>query len=354
MVISKKEVFKMKGKPLVLYRGLKIDYNNLLDYQFTGQESKVNYDPIIDQHGRKTVIDGNEYGVYMSDNLQMVLAAYGSLHHDGIPVDNSLQINYQRILIPSVAVIYEINPKGLNIRKPFITDTLKGHYNNGILGDEWIADSIPPNNYRLYQVKIGKDILHDEEEINLAQVKDIETEVKDKIAMRKYRLEVFVNAMKKIPYATRSFWTIKELNVLKMIYGANGLKYINEECIITSTVLGMLKYLIAKVFKQNELEIDFQTIEYISNLDKRATDISSLIIIIKSDLEFNRQERLAFIERKRKAGENFTTSKYDKQERILLHLLEMVIARQKQDDLNYSSIEEYNPNISQGNNQRKQ
>ena len=114
----------MENKPKVLYRGLKLDYNALQDYVFTGVDMKVNYTPIIDKYGRKTVKDGNEYGVYMSDNLRMVSSAYGDLHHDGIPINKTLTINGERIMIPSIGVIYQIDTSNLNIRKPFISTSL--------------------------------------------------------------------------------------------------------------------------------------------------------------------------------------------------------------------------------------
>ena len=76
----------MENKPSVLYRGIKVDYNSLQNFKFFGVDLKVNYAPIINQYGRKTVTDGNEYGVYMSDNLNKVTSAYGDLHHDGLPI----------------------------------------------------------------------------------------------------------------------------------------------------------------------------------------------------------------------------------------------------------------------------
>ena len=167
----------MENKPNVLYKGLKINYNNLQDFEFFGIDLKVNYAPIIDQYGRKTVTDGNEYGVYMFNNLGMVECAYNDLHHEGIPIHNNLLINNERIMIPSIAVIYQINTNGLDIRKPFISEQFKGQYNNGFQGDEWITDIVPASNYTLYRVRIGADVLHDAEDIDLSSVEDIKKQV---------------------------------------------------------------------------------------------------------------------------------------------------------------------------------
>ena len=322
----------MENKPSVLYRGLKVDYNSLQNFEFSGVDLKVNYAPIIDQYGRKTVTDGNEYGVYMSDNLSMVTSAYGDLHHDGIPIHNNLFIYNERIMIPSIAVIYQINTDGLDVRKPFISDQLKGHYNNGFQGDEWIADIIPANNYALYRVRIGADILHDAEDIDLLRIKNISEQVKQKLEMRKYRLETFANAMERMSPMKRNVLGRDELSILKSIYGKNGLKYINEDSLITSDVDGMLRYLVAKTFKQNESDIDFQTIRYINGLKGQATNIDSIIEILKNDKIKNMQDKVAFEKRKKQEGVPYVTSKFDKQEKRLDGLISMVLLRRKKDN----------------------
>lgn len=322
----------MENKPSVLYRGLKVDYNSLQNFEFSGVDLKVNYAPIIDQYGRKTVTDGNEYGVYMSDNLSMVTSAYGDLHHDGIPIHNNLSIYNERIMIPSIAVIYQINTDGLDVRKPFISDQLKGHYNNGFQGDEWIADIIPANNYALYRVRIGADILHDAEDIDLLRIKNISEQVKQKLEMRKYRLETFANAMEKMSPMKRNVLGRDELSILKSIYGKNGLKYINEDSLLTSDVDGMLRYLVAKTFKQNESDIDFQTIRYINGLKGQATNIDSIIEILKNDKIKNMQDKVAFEKRKKQEGVPYVTSKFDKQEKRLDGLISMVLLRRKKDN----------------------
>ncbi len=322
----------MEKKPSVLYRGLKVDYNSLQDFEFSGVDLRVNYAPIIDQYGRKTVIDGNEYGVYMSDNLSMVTSAYGNLHHDGIPIHNNLTIYNERIMIPSVAVIYQINTDDLDIRKPFISDQLKGHYNNGFQGDEWIADIVPANNYTLYRVRIGADILHDAEDIDLLRTENISKQVKQKLEMRKYRLETFANAMERISPMKRNAFGRDVLNILKSIYGKNGLKYINEDSLITNDVDGMTRYLTTKTFKQNESDIDFQTIRYINGLKGQATNIDSIIEILKNDKIKNMQEKVAFEERKKQEGTPYVTGKFDKQEKRLDSLMSMVLLRRNKDN----------------------
>ena len=317
----------MENKPDVLYRGVKVNYNDLQDFQFSGIDLIVNYDPIIDQYGRKTVIDGNEYGVYMSDNLSMVKSAYGDLHSDGMTIHKNLSIYNERIMIPSVAVIYQINTNGIDVRRPFISDQLKGHYNNGFQGDEYIADIVPASNYTIYRVRIGSDILHDAEDIDISRIENISELVKQKLEMRKYRLEMFANAMERISPVKRSFIGRDELNILKSIYGENGIKYINEDSLFTSDVDGMLKYLVAKVFKQNELDIDYQTIKYINGLKGQATNVDSIIEILKNDKIKNMQEKVAFVEKKEQEGVSYTTNLFDKKDKRLADLMSIIILR---------------------------
>ena len=337
----------MENKPSVLYRGIKVDYNSLQNFKFSGVDLKVNYAPIIDQYGRKTVTDGNEYGVYMSDNLHMVTSAYGELHHDGLPIYNNLSIYNERIMIPSVAIIYQICTEGLDVRKPFISDQLKGHYNNGFQGDEWITDFVPADNYTLYRVRIGSDILHDAENIDLSKTDDISEQIKQKLEMRKYRLETFANAMERMSPMKRNAIGRDELNILKSIYGKNGLKYINEDSLITSNVDGMLRYLVAKTFKQNESDIDFQTIRYINGLKGQAINIDSIIEILKNDKIKNMQDKVAFEERKKQEGVPYVTSKFDKQEKRLDSLMSMVLLRRKKDNQHKQELAQVNTSINE-------
>lgn len=284
----------------------------------------------------------------MSDNLNMVTSAYGNLHHDGIPIHNNLLIFNERIMIPSVAVIYQINTVGLNVRKPFISDQLKGHYNNGFSGNEWIADVVPADNYQLYRVRIGADILHDEEDIDLLNGEDISGQVKLKLEMRKYRLETFANAMEKMPPMKRNAIGRDELNILKSIYGEIGLKYTDKDKLLTNNADGMLTYLVARIFKQNELDIDFQTIKYINSLKEQATSVDSIIEILKSDKVKNMQDKVAFVERKKQQGVSFVTSRFDKKEKMLDTLMSIVLLRQDKD--NQYRQEQTQVNISDNEN----
>ncbi len=320
-----------QNRPNILYRGIRLDYNAIQDFKFTGVDLVVNYDPIIDKNGRPTVKDGNEYGVYMSDNPTMVENVYGDLHNDGIPIHKNISINNQYIMIPAVAVIYKIDTKGLDIRTPRITSYLTGDYNNHFKGDEWITDSVPASNYTLYRVRIGKDIIHDAEDIDLSKHEDVSEQVKKKLEMRKYRLETFANAMERIPFNKRNTFNYETLEILKTIYGEDGLKYINEENIDTSKKDGMLNYLTAKTFKKDEANINFSTLKYIYDLRKRTTSLDSIMDVLQADKIKNTQNKETLIERKKQEGVPYKPGYFERQEEMYDNLMELFLTRQKKD-----------------------
>ncbi len=148
---------KLHLPPEHLYRGIVVPVS-AIDEAFLTRPLVPGAKPRLDEHSRVTVNDGNEYGVYMSDNKRMVKAAYAEPRHgenmEGVP----------HVSVPKVGVLYQIDPTGLDVRKPWVTDYLKSVYNNGFEGHEWIADSVPPENYQVLQLKLGRDLLERETE----------------------------------------------------------------------------------------------------------------------------------------------------------------------------------------------
>ncbi|MCX6763165.1 MAG: hypothetical protein NTZ97_00295 [Candidatus Moranbacteria bacterium] len=118
------------------------------------------------------VNDGNELGVYMSTNKNMVDYAYsedGSVKNNHIETPVHLDEYGQRmkyIKLPSCGVIIEVDTANLPIRKPEITSYLQGVYNNGAVGDEWIADKIPPSDYKVMQLILNAG-LHPQDKIKV-------------------------------------------------------------------------------------------------------------------------------------------------------------------------------------------
>lgn len=280
MVINRKDEKKVEV-PKYLYRGMRLGYPEMLNFEYIGIDLKMPYEPIIDEYGRKVVNDGNEYGVYMSDNLSMVKYAYGNVHNYGTELRRDIIINNYRLTIPSVAVIYKINTDGLNVRQPFITDYLKDSYNNGFQGHEFITDYIPSESYDLIRVRIGADLLHDQQDLDLSDETKVKEKIKDIIEMRKYRLEVFGMAMEQFSSNERRSFTSLERNLFKDIFGENGVRYIPTKDIDTTTPDGMITFLLQREYKNNEDKMNLKRLRDINSLKGRFKDIDSLLEYLK-------------------------------------------------------------------------
>ncbi|MBQ3416027.1 MAG: hypothetical protein IJH39_11980 [Clostridia bacterium] len=256
--------------PEYLYRGMCITYEDLKNFQFVGIDMELPYEPYIDEQGRKTVHDGNEYGIYMSDNPKVAQHAYGNSTNNssGTYINPHIVIGGRNdsIMLPDVGVCYKISTQNLDVRKPWISDVLQGVYNNGWNGDEWIAEKIPAENYKVMQVMIGKDMLHDTQYIELDDIEHLREKTLEIMEQRKARLEVFAQDMSKIPEAKRKNFNLSHIGVLKEIYGENGFKYMNNfEKIDTSSNVGMIRYLMAKVYDKDRKNINFSLLAELEN-----------------------------------------------------------------------------------------
>lgn len=103
-------------------------------------------------------MDGNEKGIYMSDNLRMVESTNYSAGVAGIvevPVYDMGRGRINSVPLPGCGVIIEIDVKGVSVREPRISSVFQGHYNNGFQGKEWIADAIEPDHYRVKKLIFG-------------------------------------------------------------------------------------------------------------------------------------------------------------------------------------------------------
>lgn len=283
MIINRKDEKKVEI-PKYLYRGMRLGYPEMLDFEYVDVDLKMPYEPIIDEYGRKVVSDGNEYGVYMSDNLSMVEYAYGNLHNEGTELRRDIVIGNYRLTIPSVAVIYKINTDGLNVRQPFITDYLKGHYNNGFQGHEFITDYIPAENYDLIRVRIGADLLHDQQDLDLSSLIPIKEQIKNIIEMRKYRLEVFGNAMEQFSSNERRNFQRTEILLFKDIFGENGVRYIPTKDIDTTTPDGMITFLLQREYKKDENNMNLKILKDINSLKGKFKDIDSLLEYLRNKI----------------------------------------------------------------------
>ena len=238
------------AKPEFLYRGVIVNEKLLKEKQIYGIDLTPPNPPKYDEQGRKTVGDGNEYGVYMTDNFAMADYAYGKPTTGGKPLLRRFD-ERDDISMPEVGIIYEINTDGLDIREPWISSQLRGHYNNGFEGKEWIADEIPEANYSIKKVSIGRDLLHDEENIPVFGNASIEEYTKERVEGRRERLEAFAQDMEKVPYSKRASWSMTHQNFLRDVYGENGAKYQKPESMKVATAEDAVRYLVARSYREN-------------------------------------------------------------------------------------------------------
>ncbi|MEI6850648.1 MAG: hypothetical protein WCK26_01625 [Candidatus Saccharibacteria bacterium] len=211
---------KMENKPMetpeTLYRGVVLPasevHSGLLTQDLAPGSGK------IDDQGRKVVHDGNEYGVYMTDNPSMVKSAYGSPPDYGDDLPDSPSFKWRgvpgiKVQAPRVGITYQIDTNGLDVRKPFILDVWQSHYNNGFKGDEWISDSVPATNHEITRLKIGRDILHDPKVIEVSDDPEIAfEELRMEIDRRLGRLAVACDIIESLPASSRlNDFRIKEV-----------------------------------------------------------------------------------------------------------------------------------------------
>jgi hypothetical protein len=319
-----------KPKPEKLYRGVVIT-PELLQATDYGAVLVPPNEPIYDEEGRKCVGDGNEYGVYMTDYLEMARSAYGNPdgHTKGFVGDKGYFSMRMGVLngIPQIGIIYEIDTQDLDYRKPWINPKLRGHYNNGFVGDEYIADEIPAKNYRVIEAVIGSDFLHKEKRLTVEDIDKTKEEVAKIIEERKMHLEKMYPALKKLSYTELqglSAYVDKGL-VLKDLFGEDGAAYIDLDSFKIESEQDKVKYLLAGFYHKNEETLDYSSLLYVESIKQKLNDknnTKTVEEIISEDIENNKQKRENFIKRKKEENKEYTTNSFDSKEERMLGMLE--------------------------------
>jgi hypothetical protein len=309
-------------KPHYLYRGIVITQGDLSNFSF----SKDLLPPqkyCIDEYGRKTVEDGNEYGIYMSDNELMVLDAYGAPKNSCGELVSKTKVGSddKSIAMPGIGIVYKIDTQNLDVKRPFICNHLNGVYNNGYIGEEWIAQYIPSSNYQIMQATIGKDIIHDKETIVSAKKEDLNSIIQSKLTSRRYHLLSLATSLNKTacqnPYVLREI-SYGDIGILKKIFGDNGLAYSNLYNIEVNDISTMRDYLMCRNFSYNQRMLNFSELRYINGLGKNienAQDFDSLLSEIRKDISLNALRKKDFIEKNN--GRVTSTESFDRKSSFL-------------------------------------
>lgn len=139
-------------KPEKLYRAFTVSVRDL--------DADLFEKPLIPGSGVDTehsvMRDGNEIGVYMTTNKTMANRVYA--HSSDILKCKKFDSGYgllDFVELPRCGITVEVDTDGLNVRRPKITSQLMGVYNNGFLGDEWVADEVPASKYRVIRFTLS-------------------------------------------------------------------------------------------------------------------------------------------------------------------------------------------------------
>ncbi len=146
---------EQKERPKILFRSFSVD-PECLSLEFLKQALV----PGSIREGDSTKIeDENEKGVYMSTNERVAeIYAHTKVPSACVKVPQcKLGGSVTNVInLPVCGILVEIGTDGLPVRRPRITATLQGHYNNGFQGEEWIADSVPRENFRIKKFFLSK------------------------------------------------------------------------------------------------------------------------------------------------------------------------------------------------------
>lgn len=151
-------------KPKVFYRGR--TFNNpktvtaeeLLQSMEPGSSREATEEEVARNSAvaGKVVNDGNEYGIYMSDNdLVGNIYALGGNNSVEVPKHSLGNGQRNRIKLPTLGVAYIIDGTLIESRLPKISGVLQGVENNGFQGREWISDTVPSGTFGVSRLALN-------------------------------------------------------------------------------------------------------------------------------------------------------------------------------------------------------
>ena len=210
----------MNEVPKFLYRGIKVKLQDIAGFDFKGDITPY-YESKTDDFGREIVRDGNEYGIYMSDNKRVAMGVYGKPDiTDGTIIIKIGLDDYLRY--PCIGIVYEIDTDNILVRRPWITGYLKEVYNNGFQGNEYITDFIPRESYKIIRITIGEDYLHKSLKIDVDDLDKCILKLQDEIKKRITDINNFASYVKNMPKGKQmSLSMYKDLMV--DLFGSNGI-----------------------------------------------------------------------------------------------------------------------------------
>ena len=312
------------SKPKFLYRGVTVTEEILKNNSLFEVDLVPPKPAKYDEMGRKTVNDGNEYGVYMSD-YRPTAEKYAAVSiYEGTPINPELKVGDLHLCVPAVGILYKISTDNLDVHKPWITGYLTGHYNNGYHGDEWIAERIPANNYTVEEITIGADILHPQKEISFTNSVEALSKINEELTERRKRLERLEAVLKHLPQHKVSRMAASELAVYKEIFKKDGLFETDLDKFEVSTGNDCAKLMMAYFYKKSPDDIPMAELKYLMNLQSsKSISLLDLNKEILHSLKDNIEQREAFVQKRKQQGKEANTESFDKRYSMFCSMLEL-------------------------------
>lgn len=215
--------------PKTLYRGIKLTDKALQSFFFDkGIDMPPNF--YIDKNGRKNVMDGQEYGIYLTDT-KLFASMYGTDSRTlgsskGSRIGNICLSEYREpIALPLIGLVYEIDTQNLDsIRRPILDKNLN---NQQGMGEEYLSTrAVPSSNTKIIELKMGKDWCHDEKTFDAGNLFSARGAIQQEFVKRKNHLEQFDYDCSKLSSRDQLLSiSPAHRNVFKAMYGDNGVVY---------------------------------------------------------------------------------------------------------------------------------
>ena len=289
-------------KPNFLYRGISVSAETFKELEIHGDIEPA-APPMKNEEGKDIVLDGNEYGIYMTTNHSMAADVYGNTHLMGTTYTPERLFvdrynNPQYLRYPKVGIVYEIDTQNLAIKKPWISKQLEGHYNNGYGGEEWITTTsetvkkhiIPKESYRITDIVVGNDFLNNRVKLDISNLSDekIKEKVLETIERRKVGYDLFLDQVHTYPPEQRRKIESK-MPIYKKLFNANDgvALYDYSECDI-SNVSDVISFLMQQVYQKDKTNLDLESLDLLMKISSQTKSAEQLPETIQTFIdEFN-------------------------------------------------------------------
>lgn len=314
----------MENKPQKLYRGIKLYYHQLEGFSFSGVDLVPPHEAKYDSFGRKVVGDGNEYGLYMSDNQTVASELYSTTDLKDY-INKSITFGSSRVdgvMLPSIGVVYGINTQNINIRKPKLYVFNGPSKNNGVDGEEWITDRVPSSEYQVELIKIGKDTLNEGIKIDCTNVKDISAAIKREVDKRVLGLNLFEHQLEKMTPDKRK--TIDDIDVFKTLFKKDGIFQIDLNNFTMKNGYDCILYMMTMYYKSSPEDLKINELKTLNAfLKNKNLTFDGLDDCLEDILKEQVSKKDEYVNRKNKNGEIPNTKGFDNKIAIINSIIEL-------------------------------